>query len=121
MTQLAIIRIRGEMHITKPIKDTMDMLRLRKKHTCVVLEDTPIVKGMLRKAKDYITWGEVNEESLKLLNAKRAREVQDGKVIYHLAPPKGGFERKGIKTSFANKGALGYRGEKINALIHKMI
>lgn len=121
MTKLAIIRIRGEMHIAKPIKDTLDMLRLRKKHACVILDDTPVNKGMLRKVKDYVTYGEVNEESRKLLDAKRARQVKEGAVVYHLAPPRGGFERKGIKKPFSLKGALGYRGDKINQLIKKMV
>jgi len=41
------------------------------------------------------------------------------KPIFRLNPPKKGYE--GIKRSFVNKGALGYRGKEINKLIERMI
>ena len=40
---------------------------------------------------------------------------------FYLNPPRKGFERKGIKVSFKAGGALGYRGEKINDLIQRML
>jgi large subunit ribosomal protein L30 len=41
--------------------------------------------------------------------------------VCRLHPPRGGYERKGIKISFNLGGALGYRGDKINKLISKML
>lgn len=41
------------------------------------------------------------------------------KPIFRLNPPRKGYE--GIKRSFKNGGALGYRGEEINVLIDRMI
>ena len=56
------------------------------------------------------------------------REVavkRDGKLVprkfFRLNSPRGGFERAGIKRSFAVGGALGYRGSGINDLIRRMI
>ena len=43
------------------------------------------------------------------------------KPFFRLHPPKGGFEKAGIKKPFTVKGALGYRGDKINDLIKKML
>ncbi len=43
------------------------------------------------------------------------------KLFFKLSPPKGGFENGGIKKQFANGGALGYRKEKINDLLKRMI
>ena len=40
------------------------------------------------------------------------------KPIFRLHPPRKGYE--GIKRSFKEGGALGYRGEKINQLIRRM-
>ena len=118
MTKIAIIRLRGTNDVKVEIEDTLKMLRLHKKHTCSVYPKTPELSGMLEKCKDYITYGELDEDTYKLLVEKRGMK-KEGKLVnyFHLQPPKGGFERKGIKTPFTLKGALGNRGEKINALI----
>ncbi|RME77660.1 50S ribosomal protein L30 [Candidatus Woesearchaeota archaeon] len=115
--KIAAIRIRGLVKVNKEIKDTLTMLKLHKKHTCVVLEANDSVLGMLKKAKDYITFGPVNEETLKLLESKKSNREN----VYHLHPPRGGFERGGIKKAYSAGGALGDRGEDINKLIQRMI
>ena len=51
----AVIRIRGRTGIRKNIADTLDMLNLTRISHAVVIPDTPSYKGMLQKAKDYIT------------------------------------------------------------------
>ena len=118
--KLAAILIRGRMGARVTVKDTLDALNLRKKHTCVVLDDTPENKGMLQKAKDFITYGPVSEEALAEL--KKARKpVREGKLtVYNLAPPRGGFERKGIKKSVGQGGAIGARKE-IDSLLKRML
>jgi len=127
MSKIAAIRIRGMTGIRKPIKDTMSMLRLYKKNTCSVYETTPSIKGMLLKAKDFITWGEIDEKTYDALVQSRGIKAKDkeGKEIikpfFRLNPPKGGFERKGIKVPYASGGALGYRGKEIKKLIEKMM
>lgn len=114
---IAVIRIKGKIDLRKDVKDTLNMLRLYKKHCCVVLKATPNNLGMIKKVKDYVTWGEIDDATLKLLIEKREK----GKKFFALSPPKGGFERKGIKVSFIAKGALGYRKDKINDLLKRMI
>lgn len=69
----AVIRIRGRTGIRKNIADTLDMLNLTRISHTVVIPDTPSYKGMLQKAKDYITWGEVSEETFKKLVSERGR------------------------------------------------
>lgn len=116
MAKIAVIRIRGLVHVKGEIEDTMQMLNLRKKFNCTVVDDTPSNKGMINKARSFITWGEVNDEMLKLFESKKK-----GKKFIALHPPKGGFERKGIKLPFAIGGALGNRKEKINELLKRML
>lgn len=122
MVKLAIIRIRGTDDVNKHIADTMLMLKLHKKNVCSVYDATPVIRGMADKCKDYVTYGELDEETYKLLMDKRAIRV-DGTLqnYFHLQPPRGGFGKGGIKHPFSMKGALGYRAEKINELIRKMI
>lgn len=123
--KIAVILIRGLIGIVKPIKDTLFLLRLRKKHTCVVIEDNESNRGMLKKVKDYTTFGEISDETLKELIEKRGKknpkDPKRTKPFFELHPPRGGFERKGTKKSFNQGGALGPRGAKINALVKRML
>lgn len=116
--KLAAVRVRGLVGINKDIKDTLDMLRLYRKNYCVVLDDNTSIKGMLNKVKDFVTWGNIDEGTLKSLKEKRAEK---DKKFFRLNPPKKGFGRKGIKIAFVAGGALGERKEKINDLINRMI
>lgn len=43
------------------------------------------------------------------------------KTVFRLNSPSKGFERGGIKKAFVEGGTLGYRGEKINGLLSKMM
>ncbi len=80
MKRLAVIRIRGEVHVDRDVLTTLKMLRLFKKHNCVIVPDTPHYVGMINKVKDHVTWGEIDEPTLKLLLEKRARLVGKHKL-----------------------------------------
>ena len=119
MSKVAIILLRGLVGVRSDIKETLFQLRLRKKHACVIKEDSPTLQGMLKKTQDFVTFGPVTEETIKLLKEKRGKKGKEN--IFFLAPPRGGFERKGIKKSYVVSGALGDRKEAINELILKMV
>ncbi len=87
MKILACIRIRGRVDVQQPINQTMDMLRIGIKHACSLIPDNQI--GMLRKAKDYITWGEINKETLVMLLKKRAMISNSKKVTEGYLKEKG--------------------------------
>lgn len=72
---LAAVRVRGGIRVRGDIADTLGMLRLHRPNHCVVLPPRETYLGMLRKAKDYITWGEVDAEVLTQLLSARARRV----------------------------------------------
>ena len=140
--KLAAIRVRGITGIRTKIEDNLRMLRMYRKNYCCVLPNTPIFTGMLKRAKDYITWGEIDDVTFNMLVEKRGEEFNGretdskGKIKYNdfavinnkkikkyfrLNPPRKGFGRKGIKYPFISGGALGYRGEAINDLIKRMV
>ncbi len=52
---------------------------------------------------------------------KELKEIPGIKLYFKLNPPRHGYERKGIKQPFSLGGALGYRKEKINLLVERMI
>ena len=77
---LVAVRIRGMSDISTEIKDTMSMLRLTRNCHATLLDDRPAYNGMLRKSKDYVTWGEVSQENIALLLKKRGKLVGDKKL-----------------------------------------
>ena len=141
-TLICAIRIRGQTGIKKDVKDSLNMLRLYRSNYCIVLESTPELIGMLKKCKDYITWGEIDNETYNIIVSKRAEEykgrVTDSKNkinynkfitidnkrykrYFRLSPPRKGFGRNGVKATFKQHGALGYRGDNIRELLVRMI
>lgn len=77
---IAAIRVRGRTGIKKEIADTLDMLKLTRINHAVLIEENPSYNGMLQKAKDYITWGEVDEETVAQLISKRGKLAGNLKV-----------------------------------------
>ncbi|MGL6297983.1 MAG: 50S ribosomal protein L30 [Methanobacteriaceae archaeon] len=73
-----VIRVRGTTGINKDIADTLKMLRLNRINHAVLLEENDTYKGMLQKAKDYITWGEVDSETVANMISKRGEFI--GKI-----------------------------------------
>jgi large subunit ribosomal protein L30 len=139
--KIAVVLVRGLVNVTHAIKDTLAMLKLTRKNTCIVVDNNPTMLGMIKKAKDYVTWGEISEETYKELVAKRGvlylGPIQDSKKKYNyktleiegkhykpyfrLNPPSKGFGRKGIKMPFNKGGGLGPRSDKMNDLILRML
>ena len=149
---IAAIRVRGRVGTSRQVEDTLNMLRLSRVNHLVLVDDNPSYKGMLDKVKDYITWGEIDSETLSKMLAKRGRLMGNRRIgdyflkntkyktipefseallkkeaelpkeikpVFRLHPPRKGYG--GIKKSYKNKGALGYRGADINKLIQRMI
>ena len=78
--KIAIIRVRGEVRVRQDIKDTLSLLHLKRANYCVVVDDTPIYRGMIAKAKDYITWGEIDKDTFSDLIAKWGRKQGDARI-----------------------------------------
>ncbi|AIU69776.1 50S ribosomal protein L30 [Thermococcus eurythermalis] len=155
MAKLALIRLRSGIRARGEVRDTLAMLRLHRINHLVIVDDTPSYRGMIQKVKDYITWGEIDKETLVKLLRKRGRlvgnkpitdeyvqeklgisleefaekvingemklrDLPNIKPVFRLHPPRGGLKGS-KKRSFKEGGALGYRGEKINELIERML
>lgn len=78
--RLAVIRIRGTIGVRKDVEYTLKLLRLVRKFHAVVIDDKPDYLGMLQKVKDYVTWGEIDAETLAELLKKRGRLVGNRKL-----------------------------------------
>ncbi len=85
------LRVRGRTGIKSEIADTLDMLRLTRINHAVLVPETPSYLGMLRKGKDYITWGEIDQETLTSIIEKRGR-----------FPGRGRFTTEGLTGDYAS-------------------
>ena len=137
---ICIIRIKGRVGLKKNIDETLNRLRLRKKYVCVVLNPRKEQSGMIKKVKDFVAFGEINNEMFerlievrgqlidksKKIDAKKIVEgIQKGKKyedlnlkpFFRLHPA-----RKGIKSKLHfPRGVLGDNREEINKLIERML
>ncbi len=132
---LAVIRVRGRIGVRREFNETLDRLHLGSVNNLSILAGTKSNIGMVNKVSDFITYGEISRDTLEKVLAKKgsaapkddADAVSGGKksakevisLPIRLRPPRHGYE--GIKHNFAHGGALGYRGEKINRLIERMV
>ncbi|RLF12466.1 MAG: 50S ribosomal protein L30 [Thermoprotei archaeon] len=87
----AVIRLRGRVGVPPDIKLTLKTLRLTRNNHLTLVEATPSNEGLLKKASEYITYGEIYEETLALLLEKRGRLRGDKKLTLDFVK-KLGFE-----------------------------
>lgn len=124
--KLAIILVRSIINVHPDVRKTLQLLNLKRKNACVIVPDNANFRGMLKVVKDYVTWGEIDEETEKMLYDKRtphqrANGERQTHPSFNLHPPRKGYGRTGVKSAFTRGGALGNRKSGINSLIQRMI
>ena len=87
--KFAVIRVRGLTRVRHDIDETLKKLKLYKKNYCVIVPKTASYLGMIRKVKDYVTWGDIDENTYNALLEKRTEEYKSrisdskGKIKYN--------------------------------------
>jgi len=109
----------------KLIKDHITWGEINKETLHSLLEKRGKIVGNKPLTNEYIKETikiDFNQYINELFEDKKQIKDLDGlKPFFRLLPPKGGFERKGTKKHFSVGGTLGYRKDKINDLILKML
>ena len=77
MALLAVVRIRGVPDRQPEERKTLELLRLHKTYHCVLVPDTPSVRGMLKRVEYAVTYGEIDKDTLIELLRKRGRLTGD--------------------------------------------
>ncbi len=141
-----IIRITGMVNMNKDNEETLSRLRLRRKYSCVMINENKEIISMLKKVRNFVAYGNIDKETLKELIIKRGKSIEgekkklkindekanklaeeilknqslnnlEIKPFFRLHPP-----RKGINTrTHFPRGVLGDNKEKINDLIRRML
>jgi large subunit ribosomal protein L30 len=139
---ICLIRIKGRTSLKKEIIETLNRIRLRKKYACVVIKPTKENLGRVKFLKDFIAFGEINNETFEKLIEKRGKLIDKSKKInikevikklgegksyeelnlkpfFRLHSPRGGIDSK---IHFGKKkGVLGNNKDSINKLVEKML
>ena len=115
---IAALRIRGDVDVDQNISRTLNDLNLHKRNQIVVFEENDAVKGMMNNAKDFITYGEVSDDTLEALAERAGEEELESGDSVSLAPPSGGF--KNTKKQVGQGGSLGKR-DSLDDLVQKMV
>jgi len=76
--KIAIVRVRGSVDTDGRLNDTMRLLGLTRVNHCSIADESQI--GMIKLCKDYLTWGEVDKETLVALVEKRGRKIGNKKL-----------------------------------------
>ncbi len=114
---IAVIRIKGQVKIRGDAAETLRRLGLKTKYSCVVIEKPNAIElGMIEKVKDFVAFGEINNETFKKLVEARGKR---SKTHFRLHPPRGGIESK--KHFGVGKGVLGNHKGEINKLLERML
>ena len=77
---IAVVRVRGTVNVDKGIKKTLELLRLFKPNHLVIVGGEKVSLKMVEKAKDYVTFGEIEAKTLAMLLEKRGRLEGDKKL-----------------------------------------
>tara|TARA_B110000881_G_C18436053_1_gene443469 strand:+ start:239 stop:709 length:471 start_codon:yes stop_codon:yes gene_type:complete len=99
-----VVRARSNVKVEHSIRETMDMLNLTRVNHAVIIPENAQYKGMLQKAKDYITWGDADAELVEKMISGRGRLIGDKPVSD--ADVKEGTDYSSIKE-FSNAIAAG--------------
>jgi len=70
-----VVRLKGSPNMQHDVKRTLCHLRLLRTFSACLLRSNPTYVGMLKSAKDVLSWGEIDRAHLGELLAKRGRLV----------------------------------------------
>ena len=114
---IAAVRVRGPVDVPAKVKKTLNDLKLEKRNQIVVFEENDAVEGMMNHAKDFIAYGEIDDETVDALEEKKGEEVENGDV-FDCRPPKKGF--RDTRKQVGQGGTLG-KHDNLDDLVRRMV
>jgi large subunit ribosomal protein L30 len=77
---ICAIRIRGTVRASREVRETLQMLHLTRNNYGILIDNRPSFLGMIKTARNFITWGEPSKEAVKLLIKEKGRLVGNKKL-----------------------------------------
>jgi large subunit ribosomal protein L30 len=75
---LLVVNMRGLVNTRKPVRQTLEQLKLLKRFNATIVPDDEVYRGMLNSAKEHLAWCKLDPETAISLLSKRA-ELSDGR------------------------------------------
>jgi large subunit ribosomal protein L30 len=137
---ILVIRISGDVKIPSAVRETLYRMRLRRKYTAVLMNDSKETQALLGSVRNFVAYGEISDAALEALIEKRGQSIKKEKIdaskvakdlkskpitetglkpFFRLHPPRGGIDSK--KHFGVAKGVLGDNKESINKLVERML
>ncbi len=77
---LLVVNLRGMVNTRRPVRKTLEQLKLLKRFNATIVPDNEMYRGMLLSAKEHLAWCELDSKTAESLLSKRA-ESSNGKKI----------------------------------------
>ena len=109
--------------MVEKVKDYVTYGELEEKTLEQLIQKRARLAGNKRLNADWMKkngFSNIQQLAKAVWSGEKSLESKGVKPVFRLNPPSKGFERAGIKKPYTIKGALGYRGKEINALIKRM-
>ena len=139
---IAVIRIHGRVGLNRDINETLNRMGIMQKYACVVIPDTKVNLGMVKKVANFVAFGEIDDGTFKELIEKRGKSIGNKKIdaskvveeikkgkkysevglkkFFRLHPARKGIDAK-KHFGETKKAVLGNNKDKINDLIRRML
>ncbi|VVB51302.1 50S ribosomal protein L30 [uncultured archaeon] len=72
---VAVVRVRGSVHVKGDIEDTLMLMNLNHKNHATFIPYNDSTRGMLIKVNDYVTWGEVDAHIVEKVLSTRGKSA----------------------------------------------
>lgn len=135
---IIVIRISGLVEVDHTVNETLSRLRLRRKYTAILLQETAENLKLLQHIRNFVAYGQLDQTTLAELLTKRGNALNHKKVdgaklapeaekktldelglkpFFCLHPPRGGIDSK----LHYPKGVLGDNKKDIAQLVRRML
>jgi large subunit ribosomal protein L30 len=71
---LLVVNMRGLVNTRRPVRATLEQLKLLRRFNATIVPDNKVYRGMLSLAKEHLAWCELDSSTAESLLAKRAEK-----------------------------------------------
>jgi large subunit ribosomal protein L30 len=77
---LLVVNMRGLVNTRRPVRKTLEQLRLIKRFNATIVPDNEVYRGMLESAKEHVAWCKLDAKTAEALLSKRAESSTGNRV-----------------------------------------
>lgn len=99
---IVAVRIRGIIRASREVRETLQMIHLKRNNYAILIDNRPSFLGMLKTAQNFITWGEVSKETVETLINERGRLAGNKKLTDEYAQKVGYKSLEELGTEIFN-------------------